>query len=86
MVHPSRSRAARKWALPEAALAKRVATALGTLIAQLLLWMLSLRLRDVSIVDIYWGFGFAQIAIIAASLAGGRACRISADSARVSRR
>ncbi len=48
-----------------------IATALGTLIAQLLLWLLSLRLRDVSIVDIYWGFGFAQIAIITAALAGG---------------
>ncbi|HSP98684.1 MAG TPA: hypothetical protein VL049_15795, partial [Candidatus Dormibacteraeota bacterium] len=48
-----------------------LATALGTLIAQLLLWLLSLRLRDVSIVDIYWGPGFAQIAIITAALAGG---------------
>lgn len=48
-----------------------IATALGTVSAQLLLWLLSLRLRDVSIVDIYWGFGFAQIAIITASLAGG---------------
>jgi len=48
-----------------------LATALGTLSAQLLLWLVSLRLRDVSIVDIYWGPGFAQIAIITAALAGG---------------
>ena len=46
-------------------------TALGTLAAQLLLWAASLRLRDASIVDIYWGPGFAQIAIITAALAGG---------------
>ena len=48
-----------------------LATALGTVIAQLLLWLASLRLRDVSIVDIYWGLGFAQIAVITAALAGG---------------
>ena len=48
-----------------------LATALGTLAAQLLLWLVSLRLRDVSIVDIYWGVGFAQIAIITAALADG---------------
>ena len=29
------------------------------------------RLRDASIVDIYWGFGFAQIALVTAALAGG---------------
>jgi steroid 5-alpha reductase family enzyme len=46
-------------------------TAVATLLAQLLLWLASLRLRDVSIVDIYWGPGFAQIAIITAALAGG---------------
>jgi steroid 5-alpha reductase family enzyme len=48
-----------------------LATALGTLAAQLLLWLASVRLRDASIVDIYWGFGFAQIALITAALAGG---------------
>lgn len=48
-----------------------VTTALGTLTAQVLLWLASLRLRDVSIVDIYWGLGFAQIAIVTAALAGG---------------
>ena len=46
-------------------------TAIGTLVAQLLLWLLSLRLRDASIVDIYWGLGFAQIAVITSALAGG---------------
>lgn len=48
-----------------------LATALATLLAQLLLWLASLRLRDVSIVDIYWGLGFALIAIVTAALAGG---------------
>jgi steroid 5-alpha reductase family enzyme len=48
-----------------------LATALGTLAAQLLLWLASLRLRDASIVDIYWGLGFAQIALITAALTGG---------------
>jgi len=46
-------------------------TLLGTTLAFVLLWLLSLRLRDVSIVDIYWGLGFAQIAIIACALGGG---------------
>jgi steroid 5-alpha reductase family enzyme len=35
------------------------------------LWMVSLRTRDVSIVDIYWGPGFAVIATIAACTGGG---------------
>jgi steroid 5-alpha reductase family enzyme len=48
-----------------------ITTALGALLAQLLLWLTSLRRRDASIVDIYWGLGFAQIAIITAALAGG---------------
>jgi len=47
------------------------ATAAGTAAALTLLWLASLRLRDVSIVDVYWGLGFAQIAIITAALAGG---------------
>lgn len=50
-------------------------TALATLIAQLLLWLVSLRLRDVSIVDIYWGPGFALIAIVTAALAAGHPWR-----------
>lgn len=35
------------------------------------LWLLSLRLRDVSIVDIFWGLGFALIAVVAAALGDG---------------
>jgi steroid 5-alpha reductase family enzyme len=46
-------------------------SAIGTVIAMVLLWLLALRLRDVSIVDIYWGLGFAQIAIVACALGGG---------------
>lgn len=37
--------------------------------AMLLLWLLSLRLRDASIVDIWWGPGFAALAIFAYMLA-----------------
>jgi steroid 5-alpha reductase family enzyme len=48
-----------------------LATATATASALLLLWLVSLRLRDVSIVDIFWGLGFAQIAIVTAALAGG---------------
>jgi len=48
-----------------------VTTFAFTAAAMLLLWLLSLRLRDVSIVDIYWGLGFAQIAVVTAALAGG---------------
>ena len=29
-----------------------------------LLWLLSLRLRDCSIVDIFWGMGFVGIALL----------------------
>lgn len=52
-----------------------LATLTGTLTAFLLLWFLSLRLRDASIVDIFWGLGFVQIAIIACALGGGYAWR-----------
>ncbi len=48
-----------------------LATLVGTVTAFLLLWLLSVRLKDASIVDIYWGLGFAQIAIIACALGGG---------------
>jgi len=34
-----------------------------------LLWLLSLRLKDVSIIDIYWGPGFAVIALAALAMA-----------------
>jgi steroid 5-alpha reductase family enzyme len=42
--------------------------------AAILLWLLSLRLRDVSIVDIFWGPGIAGVVDIAAALgnAGGQ--------------
>ena len=35
------------------------------------LWLLSLRLRNASIVDIWWGPGFAAIALLSHELAGG---------------
>jgi steroid 5-alpha reductase family enzyme len=49
-----------------ALLASSLALSLG---AMLLLWLLSLRLRDASIVDIWWGPGFAAIAVVTFELA-----------------
>jgi steroid 5-alpha reductase family enzyme len=46
-------------------------TAAATLMVMLGLWVVSLRRRDASIVDIYWGVGFAQIALIACALGDG---------------
>lgn len=43
--------------------------------ALLLLWLLSLKLKDASIVDIFWGLGFALIAITAYVVANGFAPR-----------
>ena len=34
-------------------------------------WLLSLRLRDAAIVDVFWGFGFGAIALVAFTLAPG---------------
>ncbi len=41
-----------------------------TLVAFTLLWRLSLRKRDCSVVDLYWGFGFAVIGWIELTLVG----------------
>jgi len=49
-------------------LAATLATALG---AMALLWLLSLALRDASIVDLWWGPGMALVTAVAAGLAGG---------------
>jgi steroid 5-alpha reductase family enzyme len=42
-----------------------------SLAAMTLLWLLSLLLRDASIVDIWWGPGFAALAVFSHRLAGG---------------
>ena len=42
-----------------------------SLAAMTLLWLLSLMLRNASIVDIWWGPGFAAIALVSHHLAGG---------------
>lgn len=42
-----------------------------TALAMLLLWLASLRLRDASIVDVYWGPGFAAIATLSFLVSGG---------------
>lgn len=39
-------------------------TALALLACVLMLWLLSIRLRDVSIIDIFWGPGFAVVAVL----------------------
>ena len=36
-----------------------------------LLWLLSLRLKDASIVDIFWGLGFVVVAWVTFALTGG---------------
>jgi len=51
------------------------ATFAVTVAAMLLLWLVSLAKRDVSIVDAYWGPGFAVIAVVACVLADGAAPR-----------
>lgn len=48
-----------------------VATLLATLAAMALLWLVSLRLRDASIVDPFWGPGFGFVALVAFVLADG---------------
>jgi steroid 5-alpha reductase family enzyme len=45
------------------------AAALGT--CMLMLWLLSIRLRDMSIVDIFWGPGFAVVALVGYALSAG---------------
>jgi steroid 5-alpha reductase family enzyme len=40
------------------------------LTAAVLLWLLSLRLKDASIVDIFWGPGIAGVVDIAAAITG----------------
>ncbi len=46
-------------------------TLAAMLCAFFVLWLVSLRLRDASIVDIFWGPGFAIIAVISFLLTGG---------------
>jgi steroid 5-alpha reductase family enzyme len=43
--------------------------------AMLLLWLLSIPMKDASIVDIFWGPGFALAAWVSFALAGGDAAR-----------
>jgi steroid 5-alpha reductase family enzyme len=47
------------------------ATLVFTASAMLLLWLVSLRLRDASIVDIWWGPGFVSIAAVSFMLGSG---------------
>jgi steroid 5-alpha reductase family enzyme len=50
-------------------------TLLATAGAFVLLWLASLALRDASIVDIFWGAGFALIACVAAWISDGAPAR-----------
>lgn len=47
------------------------ATALALLASVLVLWLLSIRLRDASIIDIFWGPGFAIVAVLGWLLSDG---------------
>lgn len=48
-----------------------VATLLATITAMVALWLVSLRLRDASIVDPFWGPGFVLVALVAFVFADG---------------
>jgi len=52
-----------------------LACALAVLVLMLLGWALSLRLRDVSIVDVIWGLGFVLVAWVSFAVAGGDGTR-----------
>lgn len=49
--------------------------ALAVTLAMLGMWLLSLWLRDASIVDIFWGLGFAGIAVLGAAFGAGDPAR-----------
>ena len=53
-------------------------TAAAIAACMLVLWLLSIRLRDISIVDIFWGPGFALVALVTHALSAG----IGVDSRR----
>jgi steroid 5-alpha reductase family enzyme len=55
--------------------ATMLACALAVLVLMLLGWALSLRLRDVSIVDVIWGLGFVLVAWVSFAVAGGDGTR-----------
>ena len=59
----------------EGALTVLAATAAATAAVMFALWLASLRLRDASIVDVWWGPGFALVAWIAFALGEGWAGR-----------
>ncbi len=50
-------------------------SALVLLVSVTLLWLISLRLRDSSIIDIFWGLGFVLVAWVGFSLGEGAAPR-----------
>jgi steroid 5-alpha reductase family enzyme len=50
-------------------------SALAVAVAMIALWLVSLRLRDSSIVDIFWGLGFVLIAWVTLASTGGAGIR-----------
>ncbi|MEK7834393.1 MAG: DUF1295 domain-containing protein [Acidobacteriota bacterium] len=52
-----------------------VITPIVVAVALFLLWLLSLKLKDASIVDIFWGLGFAMIAVTSYLVTDGFAVR-----------
>jgi steroid 5-alpha reductase family enzyme len=55
--------------------ATMLSCALALLVLMLLGWLVSLRLHDVSIVDVIWGLGFVLIAWVSFAVAGGDGTR-----------
>ncbi len=55
--------------------------ALGLAGCLFLLWLVSLRLRDASIVDIFWGLGFVLAAWITLATTSGAPSRAGSPSA-----
>ncbi len=55
-----------------------LATAVAVLVSVVLLWVVSVRIKDASIVDIFWGLGFVLIAWVARFVAHGDASRQNA--------
>ena len=47
------------------------ATAVALLVCVVLLWLLSIRLRDASIIDIFWGPAFGVVALVGFALSDG---------------
>src|SRR5215213_2831839 len=48
-----------------------LASALALVVGVTLLWVVGTRIGDVSIIDVFWGFGFVLVAVLTLVVAGG---------------